>query len=444
MSNISSQIDVIETLSTPLDAPTGERTAAPRATPLRRSSDRLSPPPAPAAGKPAVAADAQVSAGLRRGRWIRIGLAAGAVVTAALFIHDRLFVLSANRAVLSPVAISLRAPIAGTLMVPDAEPGRLLPAGTVLGHVRDAMADETRLVGLRARVQALETEAAALAGRLSAAEGEIEVAGTRSGAFQEARLRQLRARLDESRANEAAAMARLREASSAIRRGERLVGSSAIAPAAVDTLTRNQRVAEREVAALQERRRALQAEHDAAAMGIFTSDNSTDRSVSQQTEDRLRLLRAELRAQIAERRGQADIVRGQLAIEQRGFEARHNVPLPAPAQARLMALHAQNGEFVSQGQEIATLLDCGRQMVVAEVTERVFTRLTTGQRAEFRPQSGADAALQGEVVRLLSPINTTGAGADPRHRVEIRMDRLAAETGCEGARSGSVNFLGLP
>jgi multidrug resistance efflux pump len=343
--------------------------------------------------------------------------------------------------VLSPVTLSLRAPVAGTLMIENADPGRILAAGALFGQVRDAMADETRLTGLRARVQALETEAAAMLSRLAAAEGEIEVAGTRSGAFQEARLRQLRARLDESRASEAAPMVRLREASSAIRRGERLVGKSAIAPAAVDQLTRNQRVAEREVTALQERRRALQAEHDAAAISIFTFDNATDRSVSQQTEDRLRLLRAELRAQIAERRGQPEIVRGQLAIKQRGFEARSKVPLPAPAQARVLALHAQNREFVSQGQEIAPLLDCGQQMVLAAVTERVFTRIATGQCAEFRPQAGSDASLRGEVVRLLSPIGTSAGGLDTRYRVKIRMDRQGAKASFEGARSGSVTFL---
>lgn len=393
--------------------------------PVKEAPTRKAPPsPPPAAGDV-------------MGRALRILFALGVVSTTAWFIYDRFFVLSTSTAVLAGRSVTLRSPIEGQLDMPPRLPGEQLTEGMLFATVINERADTRRLAELRSTVATLEGELQALEHRSSGTGGLLQSATGTAEAFRQTRSDQLRARLAEAEAIFRQAEARLREATTAATRGQSLVRQGFTTQAAMDVLRRDLDVARDTLRAAAERRDSLMVEQSGAAAGIFATDNATDRSVSQQTMDRLMLTLVEVDAMLAERRARLPSLREQLATEERLLGLNRDAGIRMPSTGIITRVLVQPGEYVRPGQEVARLVACGDPLLTAELEERTFRRIQLGQQAEFRP-NGSRQLLRGEVIQLM-PISLTPGEARTRPQVLLR---IASEAGnCETGRMGELRFL---
>ncbi|WP_424134866.1 HlyD family secretion protein [Roseomonas chloroacetimidivorans] len=393
------------------------------------------PPLAPA--KPSKS-DKPGKGGFPLGRALRIGMAGLLLATGTVFVMDRFWSVRSTLAVLDATPITIRAPIDGVLRLEDVAPGVVLSAGHGLGSIRDEQIDRSRQAQLAASVHATQQEIDALTVRLQELRAQARDAQAHFGSFRNSRIQQLSARLQEAEVGIAAAHARQQEAVAALRRAEDLANGRVVSAAALDQARRAAAVAQTDVAAAVQRRNAAQTEVAAAQSGVFGSDNSTDRSTSQQLQEQLRLQEGELRAQLEVLRGKLAGFRSQLEAEDLRLERSSQASLTSAARARVADLLVQDGEFVRRGQSIAVLMDCRRPRVTAQVDERSFRALHIGKQGVFVSAQGSER-MRGEVVQLSSPLDD-GAGRSNAYRVVLRLDPQDVGETCPLGRSGRVEF----
>lgn len=382
-------------------------------------------PPAPAA------------AGTLLARPLRILFALAILGTTLWFIHDRFFVVSSQTAVLAGRTITLRAPIDGRLDMPLRFPGDQLPEGTVFATIVNDRANALALGQLRANTATVEAELASLEHRAGGTSALLRDAVNTAEAFRQTRVDQIAARIAESESLLRVAEARLREATTAATRGQALVRQGFTTQAAMEVLRRDLDVARDTQRALAERRDSLMVEQAGAIAGIFATDNATDRSVSQQTMDRLTLTLVEVNAMIAERRARLPALRHEADREEQRLVLQQEGPIRVPAGGIVTRVLAHHGEVIRAGQEIARMAACGEPILAAELDDRSMRRVLVGQKAEFRP-AGSNQVLAGEVVQII-PLSLAPGEARTRPQALLRL-ASQADT-CETGRMGEVRFL---
>lgn len=430
--------DASTTASPPIrTGPAGAEKAQPA--PIRLvppSGTEDSPPRAPSAPPPAPPA-APKAAEQKRGPWGRLsraGLGLVALLVAGYFVYDRFFALGSTNAVLSATPLAVRAPIDGVLALRDIPPGTLLETNTEIGSLRNDRLDTSRINDLSGQIINAEQEADLLRQRIVNTEHEAAETLAQASAFQKAKIEQIQARLDESEARIRAAQARLRESEGIRGRNEQLLRAGVATVAAIEQSQRGLAEAKGGLDAALQQRQALRAELDAASQGVFTGETSTNRSASQQRYDMLRAQQRELSAMFNDRQARLDALRGQLIFERTQIARRTSAQLAVPARSRLIRVQAQSGEFVRQGQEVATLIDCTRPLVTAEVSDRIFRSLRLGMPGAFTASGGGE--YRGTIVQLDSPLTSQAIGGGYRASMLVN-DRLE---GCETGRSGRVSF----
>lgn len=389
---------------------------------------------------PAKRAPAAPPAPTRTDQWGRLGrilFALAILGTTVWFIHDRFFVVSAPTAVLAGRTITLRAPIDGRLDMPLRFPGDHLSEGTLFAAVVNERAATLALSQLRANIAALEAELQALEHRATGTSALLQEAAGTAEAFRRTRVDQIAARLAEAESLLRVADARLREATAAAARGQSLVRQGFTTVAQMDVLRRDLDVARASQRALAERRDSLLVEQAGAVAGIFATDNATDRSISQQTTDRLALTLVELNAMMAERRARLPALQRQADREEQLLSLNQQGPIRVPAGSVIIRVLAHHGEELRAGQEVAKLAACGEPILTAELDERSMRRVRVGQKAEFRP-AGSQEVLQGEVVQVI-PLSLAPGEARGRPQALLRIASQAEA--CETGRMGEVRFL---
>ena len=343
--------------------------------------------------------------------------------------------------------VTVRAPVAGDLAMPDRALGARLARGEVLASLRDPLVDAVRLDDLAmerrlaeaavARFTALEDETRAIMDRLNA----------RAERFRAERIEELEVRLAFARA-----------------RLEVLQDGGIPEDTSADISIALEEGAER--APLEPRLPALWINHArervetleialrAARDGVFLGDGYND---APNAEQRLTELQSELAAQTAQRaEAEATLVAftAREAAERRRVNRAGGAELTSPVPGLLWEVLAADGENVQRGDPVARVLDCGSTMVTLSVTEGVFNRLSVGDAAVFRPRRSRQT-FDGTVERL------AGAGAatiylnlaiapSQRHleRYDVTLSvpglRADPELGCAIGRTGRVFFDARP
>ena len=353
---------------------------------------------------------------------------------AGYFVYDRFFALGSTNAVLTATPLTVRAPIDGELLLAAIQPGTLLEGRTEIGSMRNTRLDTGRLNDLSERIIDIEQEVDLLRQRITNTEHEATETLAQASSFQKAKIEQIQARLDESEARIRSAQARLREAEGVRGRSDQLMRSGVATVATVEQSQRGLAVAKGELDGALQQRQALRAELDAASQGVFTGETSTNRSASQQRYDMLRHQQRELSAQYSDRQARLDALRGQLIFERTQVAKRASAQLAAPVRSRLVRAQAQSGEFVRQGQEVASLIDCTRPLVTAEVGDRIFRSLRLGMPGAFMPVGGGEP-FRGNVVEMHSPLTGGTGGA---YRVVMHVNDPTND--CQTGRAGRVSF----
>ena len=370
-------------------------------------------------------------------RAMRILFALGILGTTIWFVYDRFFVVSTQTAVLSGRMITLRASIDGRIDMPLHFPGDQLSEGAVFATVVNDRANAYALGQLWANIATVEAELASLEHRAGGTSALLRDAVNSAEAFRKTRVDQIAARLAEAESLLRVADARLREATTAATRGQSLVRHGFTTQAAMEVLRRDLDVARETQRALAERRESLLVEQAGAIAGIFATDNATDRSISQQTMDRLTLTLVEVNAMIAERRTRLPALQRGADREEQRLLLQQEGPIRVPAPGVIVRILAYHGEVVRAGQEIARIAACGEPILTAELDDRSMRRVLVGQKAEFRPV-GSPQILEGEVVQIV-PVSLTPGEARTRPQALLRLASQA--NACETGRMGEVRFL---
>jgi hypothetical protein len=372
------------------------------------------------------------------GRVSRIGLGLAAVAVAGYFIYDRFFALGSTNAVLSATPLVLRAPIEGQLTLNSIASGTLLEERTPIGKLNNTRLDNSRVHDISAQVIAAEQEVDLIRQRIINAEQEAIDALAQASSFQKAKVDQIDARLDESEARIRNAQARLREAEGIQGRNEQLLRSGVATLAAVEQARRGLEVARGDLEVAIRQRQGIRTELDAAGQGIFTGETGTNRSASQQQYDRARQQQRELSAAFNDRQARLDALRSQLITERTEIARRAAADLEVLVRSRLIRFSAQSGEFVRQGQDIATLIDCTRPLVTVEVSDRIFRSLNMGMQGNFTPVGGGQQ-VQGTIVELQTPL-TNQPGQSGQYRAIMQVSDPALVQACDTGRAGRVSF----
>lgn len=398
-----------------------------------------------------------IEAGIRRPRsadlaatgkhafaWRRVGkFTFGAALLAAglLTIYQQLVVRVSRDAVINARVAVIRSPIDGIATTTVTTPGTEIKAGTPIGRVEDPLADDARLAQLEREASATELERDSLVRRLSDLERARAEAEAQAEAYRIGRVRQLELRVEEARANLAAATEREGDANATAARGAALHTRGFQSDEAQEKARHTQEIERQEAVATRKRLDALTVELDAARNGTFLGDSYNDVPSSLQRARELALRVAETQTAIDDQARKSEAVLAQLAAERQRLAAHAKATLTAPVEGQLWTVQAAPGEYVRKGQDILTVLDCSTVVVTASVTERDYNELRLGDRVRFRV-SGTDRDYAGRIVKLGSTTTFAIPPAQGRQQIVVSLSDLptGSEDGCAVGRTGEVTF----
>jgi multidrug resistance efflux pump len=376
--------------------------------------------------------------------WRRLGkfaFAAALLAAGLLTIYEQLVLRVSREAVINARMMVIRAPLDGIATAAVSIPGTQINAGEAIARVEDPLADDARLAQTQQEASATELERDSLARRLSDLERARAEAETQAEAYRLGRVRQLELRIEEVRANLAAANEREADATAAAARGAALHARGFQSDEAQEKLRHTQEIARQDVIAARRRLDALAVELDAARTGTFLGDSYNDAPSSLQRARELALRIAETRTALDDQARKLAASRARLAAEHDRLTARTKVSLTAPGKGQLWAVEAAPGEYVRKGQEILTLLDCSTVVVTAAVSERDYNKLHLGDGVQFRV-SGTSREYSGQIVKLGSDTTFAIPPAPGRQQIVVALSDLPAggEDGCAVGRTGEVTF----
>jgi multidrug resistance efflux pump len=379
-------------------------------------------------------------------RYAKFGVGAALIAVGALTIHQQVIVRVSREAVINARVTTIRAPMDGIVKTTSAAPGRAVRAGASIGDIEDPMADDSRVFQLQQDTHATEREHDALSRRLADLRQARTEADAQAEAFRLGRVRQDELRVEEARANVAAATARESEATAAERRGAALRAHGYMADAAYERTMHAREVAQQDAIAARKRLDALTVELAAARNGTYLGDNYNDVPSSFQRARELTVRIEETQTTLDQLARKQETLAAELVAERQRLAARSSASLAAPIDGNLWTVQAASGEYVRKGQELFTVLDCSTVVVTASVSERDYNELRLGDPVRFRV-AGSGSEHSGTVSKL--GLTSTGrsfaiAPEERRHQVAVQLADLQNSDSdrCAVGRTGEVIFEG--
>jgi multidrug resistance efflux pump len=375
----------------------------------------------------------------------KLGFGALLLAAGLLAFYQQLVVRASRDAVINARVAVIRAPIDGIATTAVTTPGAAIKAGEAIGRVEDRLPDDARLAQLRREASATELERDSLARRVTDLQRVHGEAETQAEAYRLGRVRQLELRIEEARANLAAAVAREADAKAVVGRGAALHARGFRSDEAQEKARHAKEVEEQTVIAARRRLDALTVELDAAHNGTFLGDSYNDAPSSLQRARELALRITESQAALDEMKRKWEAVQSQLTAERDRLASHTNAVLTAPVDGQLWTVQAAPGEYVRKGQDLLTVLDCSTVMVTASVLERDYNELRLGDPVSFRV-SGTNREYEGRIVKLGSSTAFAIPSDRGSHQIVIALPKLAGDTedGCAVGRTGEVIFEGTP
>lgn len=322
------------------------------------------------------------------------------VILGALYIifAEQLSGASAD-AVVNAQVTTIRAPIAGTLDMPQRALGAAVEAGEALGSITDALVDNIRLNDLVQDRAVVDAHVARLDDAIAANEDSIEVLRERAQAYGVERVRQLEAQLRAASALVAVAESRLDSAETALSRSTELSSrglETAVSFERAQALVETSRA---EIDNAQEQAAAIEIALESARRGTFLGDGYNDAPYSEQRISELSLRVDELRAERVAQEQLRAALDERIAAERRRVNRLNSNGLAANVNGLLWDRAAADGETVQRGESVVRLVDCDSAIVTLSVTENVYNRLAVGTPARFA-LGGSDVVLDGTITRL--------------------------------------------
>lgn len=348
----------------------------------------------------------------------------------------------------------VRAPIEGRVTLAVRSIGARVNPGELVADIADERFDTARLLNLERDRDNQQIEFKRIAEQSAALSQARAGFDAQSIDYQRGRIRQIEARIAETRAAQDAAAARLRQADADFKRANELNVRGVQTVANLDRARATYDVAQQDVVSAQQRINYFETELVSARAGVFIGESYNDAPFSTQRIRELDLRLAELSVeeqQVKARTAQFD---RQIDAERLRVNRLTSAALNARVPGVAWDFLVDDGEFARRGQDLVKVVDCNSLIVTAGVSEALYDSLSIGAPAQFR-LFGDERIFDGTITRLggsgaSSLYANLAVGPSPQHLqrfdVTVTIPELAEQPdlGCAIGRTGRVIFSSGP
>ncbi len=342
-------------------------------------------------------------------RLTRLIIGAAVILLALWVLLGEQLAGTSTDAVVNARLSTIRAPIAGRVVLGARSLGASVQQGEELGTITDAIVDRVRLDDLQMERGIAQAELTRADSLLRAAEGEIGPLDERTATFRAERIAEIESRLEHARARlvlqestppVAAPAAAAVPATATTGAEDPLAGSvDEVQPDAHPEAAGAEIAPSIALDYARERVDLLETELRAAEAGVFLAGGYNDAPWSEQQAAQLRTLVEDRRAARVEAASRLEAIDGRLTAARLSTSRVTGAPLSSTVRGQVWEVRADNGEHVQRGQDVMVLLDCESLFVTLSVTESVYSRLAVGSSARFR-LSGDGRDYAATVIRL--------------------------------------------
>ncbi|MFN4129698.1 MAG: HlyD family efflux transporter periplasmic adaptor subunit [Paracoccaceae bacterium] len=284
---------------------------------------------------------------------------------------------------------TLRAPIAGTIVMQPRALGSSVSLREEIAAVTDSLVDSIRLNDLVMDRGFATAELERLTAQADTVAAQSAGLAERGQIYHAERLAEIEVRLSH-------AQARLALLEAGVVNGGTLTG---LVEAGQSGNQGDPPVAGVALEYARERVDVIEIALRAAKVEVFLGDGYNDAPYSEQRRNELEITHAALLAGIEHASARLATLDARIGTERQRTTALGGAALASTVNGQVWEVLAANGETVQRGQDVLRLLDCDAPMVTVSVTESTYNRLTIGDAAVFR-LTGHGSTFAATVIRL--------------------------------------------
>ncbi|MHC2338082.1 MULTISPECIES: HlyD family secretion protein [unclassified Bradyrhizobium] len=348
----------------------------------------------------------------------------------------------------------VRAPIEGKVTLATKSIGARISPGELVAEINDQRFDIARLLELDRDRANLHIELNRLLGQREALSASRSRFDTQATEYQRGRVRQIEARIAETKAAQDAAAARLRQADAEFKRANELSTRGVQTAANLDRARATYDVAQQELESAQQRVNYLETELTSARDGVFIGESYNDAPSSAQRIRELQQRLAELNVDNEQVKARIVQLDRQIDAERLRVNSLSFATLNATVVGLVWDILIDDGQYARRGQDLVKVVDCNTLIVTAGVSESLYDSLSVGTAVQFR-LFGDDRIFNGTITRLggsgaASLYTNLAVGPSAQHLqrfdVTVTISDLATEPdlSCAIGRTGRVIFTSGP
>jgi multidrug resistance efflux pump len=342
----------------------------------------------------------------------KIVFAAAMVLAGGYGIFNESQFVSSSDAVVSGYVLNVRTPIDGTVTGMPGTAGRFVEVNQLIGAVSNPLNDNSHLDTMRTVETSAQSNADALAAEHAMLTRQRNELLSRTGTYLNAVGTRLDQQITAADRTLAALKKSLNEANIEYGRGRELHNAGIMSNADFDKLSSTREVLTEEVAAQQAAVHSAQSQASSATKGILTEPGTnSDVAYSRQRADEITEKLAENTRMLISSRAQAQEAHLRVLLEDNRAQGMTQSALRAPITGLLWRLDAVNGEHVSAGDSVLSLIDCSQQFMLAEVPEDRINDIQLGRTAFIR-LTGEREERTGTVISV---------AGDPQHSMDHKL-----------------------
>ncbi|MCP1850230.1 MULTISPECIES: HlyD family secretion protein [unclassified Bradyrhizobium] len=348
----------------------------------------------------------------------------------------------------------VRAPIEGKVTLAIKSIGARISPGELIAEINDQRFDIARLLELDRDRANQHIELNRLLGQREALSASRSRFDTQATEYQRGRVRQIEARIAETKAAQDAAAARLRQADAEFKRANELSTRGVQTAANLDRARATYDVAQQELESAQQRVNYLETELTSARDGVFIGESYNDAPSSAQRIRELQQRLAELNVDNEQVKARIVQLDRQIDAERLRVNSLSFATLNATVVGLVWDILIDDGQYARRGQDLVKVVDCNTLIVTAGVSESLYDSLSVGTAVQFR-LFGDDRIFNGTITRLggsgaASLYTNLAVGPSAQHLqrfdVTVTISDLATEPDltCAIGRTGRVIFTSGP
>lgn len=388
-------------------------------------------------------------------RWGRVFLGAWGLGAALWFVAKRTILSYSTMAIAAPSMKTIRAPISGFLSLGNSPDDRTFDKGSLIATVEDPLVDDSLLREMEAKLLAVNTERQALLVGQKELESAKGAYGRAGESYRRERVVQLNHASEEAERLVALHERELAYAKARLERITELRATGVESEQGLETANRDYLVKTEQLGASRERLEALRRAVSALQRGVDVGvlDGTPNQTLADNTVKEVSLRLLDSAKELALHDAEQSVLTEKLKPERERIARLKTQTITAQQKSRVVRVSAQDGEFVSRGQELFRVSQCDDYVVIAYVSESTFNRLKPDGPAVLK-MHGSGERFEGVIKNLIGPFSTNGGsflnmdaqaydGAE-RFQVELEFPALSQRYAqhCRSGTTGEVYFPG--